>query len=160
MVQPDTENTGAGSFNGSRIEGGSSDSNGGNEPLRFPEDSSTTTDDCMSNPDDDSDAHSLHSRQDSLEDTVKVAEMAVNVDRDGGGARVGGGDSGDGGGGGAGVSAVKGDEGVVSDSNESESSRQKRTLVEEGQGALLRKACDLCTKVIVQCAKSCLCPSI
>lgn len=159
MVQPDTENAGTGSFNGSRIEGGSSDSSGGNEPLRFPEDSSTTTDDCMSNPDEDSDAHSLHSRQDSLDDTIKVAEMAVNVERAGGGERSGGGNGG-GGGGGAGVSAVKGDEGVVSDSIESESSRQKRTLVEEGQGALLRKACDLCTKVIIQFGKSCLCPSI
>lgn len=77
----------------------------------------TTTDE------DESDTHSMQSRRDTLEVKCRISEPPV-----GGG----------GGGGGRGAQDRRGMSG--------ESVGQKRNL-DGGQGPLLRKACDLCTKV-------------
>lgn len=102
-----------------------------------PQDNSSTTDDCMSNPDDDvSETHSVYSRQESMDDGGKEGEVSPT-----------GADPNDGGG----FGGSDGQTGQIgAGKNVEEPSRYKRPLSEEdksAQGQLLRKACDLCTKV-------------
>ena len=148
MVQPNSESMAMGSVTeyGSRQSGlGLEASFSGKGPspdlVALRRDSSSTTDDGVSNLDDDSDAHSLISREDSPE-TIAHEPIA---------RRVGGDRS---------VWSVTGNvaaattsitaAAVTSTRTSSDSMRHKRTLSDEeraGQGQLLRKACDLCTKV-------------
>lgn len=106
-------------------------------------DSSSTTDEGMSNLDDDSsDAHSLTSRGDSPE-TIGHETDPRRVVGGGGEWSVTSSSVG---------SATTTATAVTSAHTSSDSTRHKRTLSEEdsskaGQGQLLRKACDLCTKV-------------
>lgn len=99
-------------------------------------DSSTTSEEVMSNLDEDSsDFHSVHSRPESAEPVVNEVEPVPNGT---GGVEWGG----------EGRSSTA----VANAQNGAESIRHKRNLSEEegagqGQGQLLRKACDLCTKV-------------
>lgn len=126
------------SFSSSSGEGRSADIVG----LR--RDSSSTTDEGMSNLDDDSsDAHSLTSRGDSPETIGHETDPRRVV---GGGREWSVTSSSVG-------SATTTATPVTSAHTSSDSTRHKRTLSEEensskaGQGQLLRKACDLCTKV-------------
>lgn len=97
------------------------------------DDSAMTSDDCMSNGEEDSttDSHSVHSRRDSLESTkapsVEIGAIAES-------SALKGSESGGGSGGGLGGETVR---------------HNKRNLPkdEPGPGTTLRKACDLCTKV-------------
>lgn len=90
-----------------------------------------TTDDCMSNGDDDSDSHSINSRRDSLDPNKASDQMASVANGRPPGERNS-------------LTDSTGDLG-----NGSGESGQKRNLSEDerGQGTTLRKACDLCTKV-------------
>lgn len=93
-----------------------------------------TTDDCMSNGDDDSDSHSIHSRRDSLDPSKVPDQMAWVANGSPPGEKSSRTDS-------AGhLSNSRGESG------------QKRNLSEDerGHGTTLRKACDLCTKVGVE----------
>ena len=100
-------------------------------------DSSSTTDEGMSNLDDDSsDAQSLTSRGDSPE-TIEHELDPRRVDGGGGEWSVT-------------SSVAAATPAATSAHTSSDSARHKRTLSDEdktGQGQLLRKACDLCTKV-------------
>lgn len=99
---------------------------------------SSTTDDCMSNLDEDSDTHSTQSRRDSLEPvrgTVQVMPSASDEART---ERA--------------ASDQPSAEAALAGREYGGESGHKRNLPEEvrGQATTLRKACDLCTKVSVQ----------
>lgn len=142
MVQPSSGMMAAGSVSQYRsgqtdlgLETSFSSSGEGRSPniVALMRDSSSTTDEGMSHLDDDSsDAQSLTSRGDSPE-TIGHEPDPRRVDGGGGEWSV--------------ASSVAA---VTSALTSSDSTRHKRTLSDEdktGQGQLLRKACDLCTKV-------------
>lgn len=83
----------------------------------------STSTDTSTTDEEESDTHSVHSRRDSMEGNVKAHELVA----------------GNGGGGGAG-------RGKDRRGMSGESAGHKRNL-DGTQGTLLRKACDLCTKV-------------